>query len=252
MLWTCAETLDRLANTCLFMAAGFLRLEDLKTASHLYWCRYGTSVDDVDIGLQGWERRLYESLIRSSDRVLLVGCGAGRDLLALRGLGYDVTGLEPTPELVQRAREHLARRGLTADVRQGFVETTEIDGTYDVVVLAGCCYCYVPRSSARVSTLARIKKHLSEEGRVAVTYAGIQTQSRWLMRTTGTVNWLTHADWRAEPGDHFSRGYFVRRLLTYEHLFSAGEVARECTEAGLRVVREDATTPLPYVIAARS
>lgn len=248
LLWSCANTLHRVGDAYLYLAAGLLRQDDLKTASRMYWRGYGTSADDVDAGLELSERRIYDSLLRPSDRVLLVGCGAGRDLLALRELGYQVTGLDPMPELITQARGHLARRGLTAEVREGFVETADINDRYDVVVLAGCCYSYVPRSASRVATLERIKSHVSEEGRIVVTYLGSTARSPFSLQMTRTVGYLARVDWRAEQGDSFTRGYTVPCLLRYEHLFGPGEVARECAEAGLRV-QEDATIPFPYVIA---
>jgi SAM-dependent methyltransferase len=249
VLWSGARTLNRAGDACLFLAAGLLRQDDLNTASRLYWPRYATSADDVDAGLEVWEHRLYSSLLRPSDRVLLAGCGAGRDLLALRELGYDVTGLDPMPELIDEAHKHLARRGLTSTIRQGFIETTDIDGTYDVVILGGCCYCYVPCSASRVATLARIKAHLSEEGRIVVTFAGLNARSRLAESMTRMVGCLTRGDWHVERGDTFSRGYLVPGLLRYEHSFRPGEVARECTEAGFRVVQDEATTRLHYVVA---
>lgn len=251
-LWAFADTLHRLSEACLHLAAGLLRQEDLKTASRMYWRAYGTSDDEVDAGLELWEKRLYEKLLRPEDRVLLVGCGAGRDLLALAERGYDVTGLDPMPELVDRAREHLARRSLSGKVQQGFVEDADIDGVFDAIILAGCCYCYVPESRTRVSTLARLKVRLADRGLLVVTYAASQPRSRFLLWMMRTVSWLSRGNWKAERGDNLSRGYFVPQLLRYEHLFAPGEVARECAEAGLRLVGEEVNTPFHYVIAGCS
>ena len=54
--------------------------------------------------------------MRLSDRVLLIGCGTGRDLLALRQLGYDVTGLEQSTALADEARATLSTHGLPTEV----------------------------------------------------------------------------------------------------------------------------------------
>ena len=222
----------------MFAAAGLLRREDLRAATRHLWRDYGTSLEDVDGGLEVWERRMYDSVLEPEDHILLVGCGAGRDLLALRQLGYEVTGLDPTPELVEQARSHLSRRGVTARVMQGFVETAVVEGTYDVVVLAGNSYSFLPTSMSRIATLARIRNQLAPRGRVVITYTGAVRRlpfSTWVTRIVARV---ARADWRPEPGDNFTRDYFKRRLLRYEHMFMPGEISRECAEAGLRVVKD--------------
>ena len=240
VLWSCAEGLLKAANACLYLAVGLLRPDDLRTASQLRWRHFGTpAVDDVEVGLDAWERRLYGDVLRAADRVLLVACGAGRDLVALRELGYDVTGLEPTPELVNLARELVARRGLNVAVCAGFIETWNLDDNYDVVIFSSGCYSFVPQAASRVATLARIKTHLAPEGRIVITYLEFRQQSSLsiaLMRASAGV---ANSGWRPERGDCFSRDHLARRVLRYEHAFRPGDVARECADAGLRVVRDE-------------
>jgi SAM-dependent methyltransferase len=169
-------------------------------------------------------------------------------LVALRELGYDVTGLDPTPELVERAHYHLARRGVSAEVIEGFVETAPL-GVYDVVVLAGNCYSFIQGADARIATLRRLKTHLAPRGRVVITYAGALRPGSSGIRLTQLVSRVWRAHWRPERGDNFARDYFAHRLLRYEHMFEPGEVALECAEAGVHVVR-DVTTAAYYVVAA--
>jgi SAM-dependent methyltransferase len=232
----------------MYAAAGLLRQDDLKAASRLLWREYGTLLDDVDGGLESWERRLYDAVLIPSDRILLAGCGAGRDLLALRELGYDVTGLDPTPELVEQARRHLVRRRMSAVVKEGFIETAELGGQYDLAVLAGNCYSFILSGESRIATLARVKAHLAPHGRLVITYTGALRRPPASIRLTRLVSYAARADWRPERGDSFTRHYLTLRLLRYEHMFGPGEVARECAEAGLRVVR-DVTTGACYVVA---
>lgn len=241
LLWTCSDTLQQAANACLYLAAGLLRQDDLKAASQARWRQFNTSADDVDAGLEMWERRLYGNLLRPSDRVLLVGCGAGRDLIALRKLGCDVTGLEQTPELVELGREHLVRHGVTATLLTGFVETFDFDGSYDAVIFSSGCYSCLCQSASRVAALARIKARLSPDGRVIISYPMLVRRSPWSVRLTRIGARLGRADWRPESGDSFSRDHPAPRILRYQHLFNPGEVARECAAAGLRVILDEAT-----------
>ena len=248
LLWTLTHAFQRAGHACMYAAAGLLRKDDFRTASRLLWRHYGTLIEDVDGGLEVWERRLYDAVLKPSDRILLAGCGAGRDLLALREMGYEVTGLDPTPELVDQARRNLARLGVTAIVREGFIETSDLEEPYDVVVLAGSCYSLLMTAAARIATLARLKAHLTPQGRLVIMYAGAVHRPPFAIHVTRIMSRMAGADWRPEPGDAFSRDPVVHRLLRYEHLFTPGEVAQECAEAGLRVVR-DVRTAGYYVVA---
>jgi SAM-dependent methyltransferase len=251
LLWTCADGLQKAANACLYLAAGLLRQEDLRAASRVQWSAYGTSVDHVDAGLDRWEHQLYTTLFRPADRVLLVGCGAGRELLALRELGYDVTGLDQAPELVRQAQAHLARRGLAAMTIAGFAEDAHLEGQFDAVVFSSCCYSLMPRAAGRIATLARMKEHLRDNGRMLITYAGYTRQSPLSRTLTAVSAAVAGTDWRPEPGDSFARDHLARRVLRYEHLFHPGEVARECAAAGLRVVRDEARSAFFCAVAVR-
>jgi len=60
-----------------------------------------------------------------------VGCGAGLLAEPLARLGAKVTAIDAAPELIEVARDHAARQGLTIDYRAAAVE--EIDGRFDLV-----------------------------------------------------------------------------------------------------------------------
>lgn len=240
VLWGWANIFFRAANACLYVAAGLLRQDDLRAASRLRWRDFGLSEDYFDTGLELWERRLYSDFLRPSDRVLLVGCGTGRDLMGLLELGYNVTGLEQAPELVELARTHLVRRGMKATVLAGDVERVDFNTSYDAVIFSPGVYSCLNQSASRVATLERLKSCLSDGGRILVSYYGFVSRSRMSEGLTQISAWLNRADWHPEPGDNFSRDETVARVLRYEHLFRAGEVAAECAAAQLRVIWDEA------------
>ncbi len=47
---------------------------------------------------------------RPGERVLDVGCGEGTHLLMLKNLGLDISGVDASPHMIERARERLGRR----------------------------------------------------------------------------------------------------------------------------------------------
>jgi SAM-dependent methyltransferase len=237
-VWRVGDMCFRCGNACGHVAAGLLRRDDLRRASRVQWREYGASDDEVDAGLTPFEQRLFSQWLRPAARVLLIGSGAGRDLVGLCRLGFDVTGLEPVPELVERSRQNLERHGLVAAVVPGVVETAPLE-QYDAVVWSSFCYSLVHPASARVATLKRLRDCLLPGGRMLVGYITLRSQSRastFLGRMSAR---LASADWLPESGDAFTRVHFSPGLLRFEHAFRPGEVERECASAGLRIVGEE-------------
>jgi len=68
-------------------------------------------------------------------RILDLGCGPGRDLVALRRLGHEPTGLDACPEFVAMARELKAGEVWLQDVLALDLPTARFDGVFANAVL---------------------------------------------------------------------------------------------------------------------
>jgi len=75
--------------------------------------------------------------LESGQRVLDVGCGPGRHSLALARRGFDVVGVDLSPDFVTLARDAAAAEGLGVCFEQGDVRTLACDGEFDAVL----CLC---------------------------------------------------------------------------------------------------------------
>ena len=234
-----AQGLYKAGNGCLFLAAGLLRRDELQAASVDQYRRFNVSAIDVDAGLSPAEQYFYGRFVRPNSRVLLAGCGTGRDLIGLQLLGHDVTGLEPVAEVVELARQHLNRRGIAASVELGLIERSDLRDRYDAVIFSNGCYSLLQSSAMRVDTLRRIAGHLAPGGRVIVSYHPGRPQSRLGRWMTWAAARLAASDWIPEKGDTFSRDLYVAGLIRYHHAFAPGEFARECEAAGLTVIADE-------------
>jgi SAM-dependent methyltransferase len=252
LLWAAAGALQRASNACLYTAAGLLRRVDLEIASRRHWRGFSNELEHVDAGLEIWEKRLFDAALRPGDRVLLVGCGTGRDLLALASLGFAVDGIDPSPDAIAAARGHLARHGLSAGLAVGFIEQAALPDSYDAIVFSNCCYSYVQGARVRIETLGQLAARLKPSGRLAISYTGQRQPSGWPAILATATGGISRADWRAERGDSFTRSYLAANVLKYEHVFAPGEVAKEAAAAGLRVVRDEAPPgSVPWVLATK-
>lgn len=70
-------------------------------------------------------------------RVLDVGCGPGRHALALARRGFDVVGVDHSPEFIRLAREAAGREGLAVELEELDVRELDHTGEFDAAV----CLC---------------------------------------------------------------------------------------------------------------
>ncbi len=219
------------------------------------WDTYAYGDEDIFRGLTPWEEDAYSRCVTPGQRLCLIGCGTGRDLLPLIDRGHDVVGVEVSRPSVARLRQILIERTSTATVIEGSIEDVELPGVFDAVLFTHSCFGYVQGKQHRVAVLRKAIAHLMPNGRMLIFYVARtgtwNTTSVSLARLAGRV---TRSDWRVEPFDVIE----VLRIhgkpcLTYEHMFSFDELQAEVEQAGLRVLEHHAVPwTIPYVILGRA
>lgn len=116
-------------------------------------------------GLHPDETALLARLPIKGGRLLLLGVGGGREAIPLARMGFEVTGVDFVPEMVEKARENAARSRIKIE---GVVqEISRLDvpaGSYDVVWFSAAMYSCVPTRDRRVEMLQRIGKALIPGG----------------------------------------------------------------------------------------
>src|SRR5437879_6256755 len=142
LLSSAARALDLAGRTAIHLAAGTLRLRDLRRAITDAWEEFGRSEDAILGGLMPWESALYDRFLSPADRILVVGCGTGRDVIALLKRGHRVEGLDHGARAIALARRMLEREGLSAELYTGPIETVALPGSFDAFIFSWFCYGY--------------------------------------------------------------------------------------------------------------
>ena len=185
--------------------------------------------DLVDRGLSPDETALLEHLPHKEGRLLLLGVGGGREAIPLAQMGFAVTGVDFIPEMVEKARENAAQRGVKIE---GLVqEISKLDvptGAYDVVWLCAAMYSCVPTRSRRVAMLRRIRRGLRPGGHfVCQFHWGTQYQhSPKVELARRLVAYLTLGNLSYEKGD------MLWFNIEFIHGFLSEEKLRSEVEAG--------------------
>jgi SAM-dependent methyltransferase len=96
--------------------------------------------------------------VRSAQRVLDVACGTGVVSVTAARLGARVSGLDLTPELLERARENARIANVEIDWHEGDVEKLPFgDAAFDIV-LSQYGHIFAPRPEVAIGEMLRVLK----------------------------------------------------------------------------------------------
>ncbi len=161
----------------------------------------------VDVGLHAYEEAYVDAVGRREGRLLLLGVGGGREAIPLAKMGFDVTGTDFVPELVEATQANAAAQGVEF---KGLVqELAELDvapESFEIVWVSTWLYSYVPTRRRRLQTLARIRDALVPGGHCVCQFgfaAGRQAP-RARSRAAMIAAWLTLGNLEYEPGDRLT------------------------------------------------
>jgi len=216
------------------LAAGTLSRQQLRAGIAQDWSAFRQDSEEVYRGLFEWEEQILRQSVSDRGDLLLVGCGTGRELVALAGRGHRLVGLDPSAPALETARRLLAARHLPSTLILGFFEETELPGRFDAVIFTHRAYGLIQGRQRRVEALQKAATLIGPAGRIVVRYLRGAGSHAFLQAAARVGGRLVGSDWRIEPGDHlYSTG---SGGFGFEHHFAADEFEAEASAAGLRAV----------------
>jgi len=96
--------------------------------------------------------------VAPGQRVLDVGCGTGVVAITAALAGAKVSGLDLTPQLIERARENAELANVSIDWREGDAEEMPFGNAEFDVVLSQYGHMFAPRPDVTVSEMLRVLK----------------------------------------------------------------------------------------------
>ncbi len=195
--------------------------------------------EHASFGLYESELEMFEAgILRSGQRVLDIGCGAGREALAFARRGVRVTAVDASAQMVERAKRVCA----SESVEFATVSLTDVafePRHFDVVYISSDVYQRTPGRAVRVASLERLRGIVRPGGAVvfAATVSPVESSRiRTFVEIPRTVARRYGAARVPERGDVFSRGR-DGRAATFRHVFhSNAEILDEIRDAGLSPV----------------
>lgn len=114
-----------------------------------------------EINFFQWIFEKYGKNVRS---VLDVACGNGRFSISLAKLGYDVTGIDLTPELLQEAKNRAKIKKLKVDFRLGNMTKFKINKKFDAIIIGFDAILEVETRENILKSLKNFYRHLRKNG----------------------------------------------------------------------------------------
>ena len=187
-------------------------------------------------GLFEWEKNAVEGHFAGRRKLLLLAAGGGRELIALRKLGYEVNAFDAHPDLVRFANTLLAKEGMTPDVRLApWDHGPDIDDTYDGVIVGWGGYMHIRGRDRRVAFLRELRRRVEVGAPILLSFYATSEKARyhrWVARVGKITALILRRD-RVDLGDCL--------LPFYAHFFTKGRLEAEMKAGGFEPVLYETT-----------
>lgn len=164
------RSLVRLGRFVQSLALMVMRPDDLVAFSRKSYAKHGSIVswggpELVDSGLNPDEKALLDKVPVKSGQLLLLGLGGGREAIFLGKNGFQITGIDFIPEMLESAHQNAARYGIKIDGLVQEISKLEVPpDTFDLVWLSAAMYSSIPTRHRRIEMLKRIGSALKPNG----------------------------------------------------------------------------------------
>lgn len=195
----------------------------------------------ANVGLWESEKRLFAERLAKRERILDLGCGAGRVSIGLWQAGYErVVGADLAEEMVAEARGIAAYLGCPFSFeRQDATALGYADASFNGVVFAFNGLMQIPGKENRQRALQQIYRVLRPGGRFI--FSTLDREDPLYSRVFAVVDDFDH-DLKRNPNlqDYGDRHFSTEHGTTFMHVPTRKEVAAALVTAGFAVV-EDAS-----------
>lgn len=215
---------------------------------------YGTDVvqerykKSAMLGFWESEEMLVKKYFSEKSSVLDLACGSGRTALALYKLGYQVTGVDLTPEMIQIAKNTASIENADISYEVGNITNLNFeDNSFDNALLPNNGLASIPSYQNRKKSLQEIYRILKPNGYTILSIPLRQYDQSYLLHWI--KSWVEHyvlSLFGYKPkdvdfGDFFYHRHYKGQALEqvqFLHFFSEKEMGKLINQSGLEVVEK--------------
>lgn len=190
------------------------------------------------MGLMAKESHFVTKYLEEKKRCLVFASGAGRESFSLAKMGFEVTGIDSSPPLIEAAKKYASLHSLNCrfEVRDIFEGPSSTE-KYDVLFMTRLLYSFIPTRRRRTGFLRKARTFLADNGLIYLDFMTMPFRRRNLERFQfkRKIAALCNGNTDLEDGDTY---YWIANH--FMHIFSDfSEVLSEIEESGLDVVENN-------------
>ena len=211
-----------------------VRIPDMETCDTLVAEQYSDAEEvalyrgDVPLGLTEIERQVVEEFMKPPEKILNVGCGPGREAMALARMGFEVVGIDRSSAMIQSAIQ-VDRLKASFDFAQDFighgprvrrgairlqfecVEAGQFQAPavlFDVIYFSAGSPSYglMAGRKRRIALLSHFRSLLKPNGLIIFSVIYDESVSRWSLSNVARIvrsilGWVQGEGYHGERGD---------------------------------------------------
>lgn len=191
----------------------------------------------ADDALFGYDQRLLAEHFTQPGRLIDLGCGTGRHVIAFAQHGFEVTGVDLSEEMLNLTQRKADAAGLSIQTHQAnLVElTSTIQETFDYAVCMFSTLGMIQGHEHRLHALTETNRVLKPGGQLA-----IHVHNLWsVLKTFSGRNWFIRHTLQTLLGNEIWGDTFAAyRGISqfYLHFFTAGELRKMLEQTGFRIL----------------
>lgn len=159
---------------------------------------------------------MYENYAElANGSILELACGSGRVMLPLAEAGYEITGVDNSAAMLNKARETLIEAGVNdhCTLIEQDITNLKLEQHFRLAFIALGSFAHITTRRAQQQVLAGVRAHLSHGATFIVDISN--SDARYMEELSGQV--LHQGTWQDENGEYFT--HFVSPAsATREHI----------------------------------
>ena len=197
----------------------------------------------VEEGLTPYEEHYIKEYINGNGLILNIGCGGGRESIALASMGHQLIGIDLLAQMVLNASQNAMKHGLKINfLAMNALDLGFCDEAFAGVLMLSQVLAFIPFRKNRISALKEVCRVLKPEGKLILTTHSLNSSIKYqayflfinnLRKLFKTLNYNS-----LEPGDRFAKtvGKAKSQGKHYLHMYSMEETFEDLSEAGFEVL----------------